>query len=255
MTDQQATSRALLAAIAVALGFAAAPVHAAIVPYIAFDPGAGSLAAAPNSVAEDEAFDAELGTEKVIDFESAPLGAFVSLAAAPGVTVTGLDFNGNNQKIVNTTLAGCTPALCGYNTTTGGSKFLQLNGGTATFSFSPGIDAFGAYFTGVQLTGETITFSDGVNQSIAIPNPGNSGGTDFVGFTDFGKTILSLTINAQPTPALGDIIGVDDVGYETVPAPPTGGNLPAVLAVCVALLGAKLVERGQNRRRRATGST
>ena len=208
------------------------------------DGGAGSLATAPNSVAAAASFDAAaaaLGTENTITFESSPLGPFSSLALASGVTLTGSNVSSNDQSIVNTT--PCSNALCGYNTTPGGSKFLLLYGGTATFSFSDGTDAFGAYLTGVQNAGETITYSDGTSQSVAIPNPGFSGGTTFVGFTDAGKSIASITINVT-----NDIVGVDDVRYVTDSVPE-----PASLALMgSALIGLALTRRfGILRRRKA----
>ena len=48
---------------------------------------------------------------------------------------------------------------------------MLLFGGTATFFFSHGTEAFGAYLSGVQNGGETINFTDGTSQSVAIPNP------------------------------------------------------------------------------------
>jgi hypothetical protein len=208
------------------------------------DGGAGSLATAPNSVAAAASFDAAaaaLGTENTITFESSPLGPFSSLALASGVTLTGSNVSSNDQSIVNTT--PCSNALCGYNTTPGGSNFLLLYGGTATFSFSDGTDAFGAYLTGVQNAGETITYSDGTSQSVAIPNPGFGGGTTFVGFTDAGKSIASITINVT-----NDIVGVDDVRYVTDPV-----TEPASLALMgSALIGLALTRRfGILRRRKA----
>lgn len=99
-------------------------------------------------------------------------------------------------------------------------------GGTATFTFSAGTEAFGAYVTGVQNAGETITFSDGTRQSIDIPNPGFDGGTAFVGFTDADKLVASITINVN-----NDIVGVDDVRYvDPVPEPAPLGLLGGALA-------------------------
>jgi hypothetical protein len=88
----------------------------------------------------------------------------------------------------------------------------------------------------VQNAGETITFSDGTSQSVDIPNPGFDGGTTFVGFTDAGKSIASITINVN-----NDIVGVDDVRYVTDPV-----SEPASLA----LLGGALAGLAVTRRRK-----
>lgn len=166
---------------------------------------------------------------------------FLPLALASGVTLTGTNVNSNDQSIVNTTFninitPPCSNASCGYNITPGGSNFLLLFGGTATFSFSEGTEAFGAYLSGVQNAGETMTFSDGTSQSVDIPNPGFDGGTTFVGFTDAGKSIASITINVN-----NDIVGVDDVRYVTDPV-----SEPASLA----LLGGALAGLALTRRRK-----
>jgi hypothetical protein len=243
MTDTQfATKSAILAMVVFALFTTQA--HAGLTLFTGADDGAGSLATAPNSVAAAASFDAAaaaLGTENTITFESSPLGLFSSLTLASGVTLTGTNVNSNDQSIVNTTsniniTPPCSNASCGYNTTPGGSNFLLLFGGTATFSFNGGTEAFGAYLSGVQNAGETITFSDGTSQSVDIPNPGFDGGTTFVGFTDAGKSIASITINVN-----NDIVGVDDVRYVTDPV-----SEPASLA----LLGGALAGLAVTRRRK-----
>jgi hypothetical protein len=170
---------------------------AAIVTFTGGDVGANQGDPHPLSDAAALSFDTAaglLGSESLINFESAPLGTFSSLTAAPGVTITGSDFVGGNQSI-NNTPSGSPSSVYGYNTTPSGSQYLNLNGGNATFSFATPIQAFGAYLTGVQLDGETINFSDGQSESVPIPNLGS--GCEFVGFTDAGASIASIEINVQ----------------------------------------------------------
>ena len=90
---------------------------------------------------------------------------------------------------------------------------MSLYGSVETFTFASGINAFGAYFTGVQLASSKITFSDGSNQSLGIPGNFANGGVAFVGFTDFSKSITSVTVDVS-----GDIAALDDVRYAKVTA-------------------------------------
>jgi hypothetical protein len=218
--------------------------QASLVTFNGTDVGVGPGGATPNASAAAASFDtaaAAIAAEGIITFESAPVGTFTSLSVAPGVTVSGSAYNGAQQSINNSPDLPGFPALDGFNTTTGGSNYLEMLGGTATFTFATPTQYFGAYFTGVQSTfiTSTITFSDGTSQSVNITNPDPAaGGVTFTGFTDAGKSISSITINAGVgSPA--DFIGVDDVRYQTasaaVPEPAT------VATGALAVLGFGLV--------------
>ena len=185
-----------------------------------------------------------IGTVSTVTFEGAPLGSFSSLSAAPGVTVTGTDFNGNNQTIRNTSNFPVAPTLDGYNTTSGGANFVEMVGGTLTFTFATPTQFFGAYFTGVQnfFPGEDVTFSDGTSELINVPEASTSGSVgalDFVGFTDAGKSISSITINAGSPAAGFDDIGVDDVSYQgPISLSPEPDSVVLVITGCLSLAAA-----------------
>jgi hypothetical protein len=110
----------------------------------------------------------------------------------------------------------------------------QLFGGNLTYSFAQPVNAFGTFLTGIQLAGETVTFNDGSSQTLTIPNSG--GGVEFFGFTDTGRLISNITINASAG-SFGDIIGMDDVRFFTAAvAVPEPAGL-AVLAIGLTGLG------------------
>jgi hypothetical protein len=161
-----------------------------------------------------------------LTIEAATLGAINNLTTAPSVTLSGIDAYGNPQTIANST---DTPAAqYGYNTTSHGSNFAQMEGGTLTFSFAEPIEGFGAYVTGSQMPFfGTITFSDGSSQSIDLYdyswNVDISGGVSFVGFIGAETEISSITIAAPY-----DAIGVDDVRF-VVPEPATLGITVAAI--------------------------
>jgi hypothetical protein len=218
----------------------------------------GVLPASPsgtNSSAAAAAFDtaaALLGNVSIITFESAPVGSFSSLTVAPGVTISGSNATGGNQSI-NNTFDATFPSLDGYNTTSGGANFVEMIGGTLVFTFATPTQFFGAFLSGVQdFTTDKITFSDGSSQTIDVPETGTSGSVGelaFVGFTDAGKSITSVTINAG-SPAIGyDAIGVDDVRYQSaaVSGVPEPGSVVLLLTICLLAL-APLVRRFQGGR-------
>lgn len=218
---------------------------AALVTFSGSDIMATTSSPHPISAAAEASFNAAvslLGSSSLINFETAPLGSFTNLTIATGVTLNGSDLNSASQTIRNATGFPPAPTLDGYNTTPGGLQFVEMFGGNLTFSFATPIQSFGAYFSGIQTAffADTITFSDGTSQSLLIPGPGTSnsvGALAFVGFTDAGKSISSVTITAGTPPTSGeDAIGVDDVRYQVgaVPEPTTALFGMALMGVCSA---------------------
>jgi hypothetical protein len=172
----------------------------------------------------------------LITFESVPVGSFTNLVVAPGVTISGVDGSGNNLFINNTPDFPSAPALDGFNTTPGGANYLEMKGGALTFTFAAPVQFFAAILTGVQTSffQDTVTFNDGSSQSINAPGTGtnsSNGALDFVGFTDAGKSITSVSINAGT--ASQDFIGVDDVRFQAVVPEPS--SVWFVLPGCVVL--------------------
>lgn len=220
-----ASVKALVNIAILSAGVASSPLAASPIVFAGQDNVATTTSAHPNSSAQAAAFDlavAGIGGGSLATFENVSVGSFATLAAAPGLTITGADYSSSNQMIRDSSNFPAAPTLDGYNTTAAGTKFLEVQGGTLTFSFSNPVYAFGAYFSGVQTNffGDFFTFSDGTTQSISIPGTGTTnsiGALSFVGFVDAGKAISSLTLTAGSAITGADFIGVDDVRF-AVPA-------------------------------------
>lgn len=198
MTGMRTLGRVVGTAVFLA-GFASIAQAGTITTYTGADNNVSSLSQMTNSQAAAASFNTAAPGLNVITFET---------AIPSGVSVTG-------GAVTNT--SGC-GALCGFNTTSGGSMFYILDGGSATFTFSSPINAFGMYITGLQtdIVGtETITFNDGSTQTVDAPMAGDGGG-GFIGFTDAGASISSVTYHAN-----GDIVAFDDVQYGSLNASPT----------------------------------
>ena len=172
------------------------------------------------SVAASNAFDAAVSSPAIIDFE-------LFATATNGVVGPGYSLSSTNFEI-RTTAAYSLPALFGVNTTPSGTRFAYSNNAAAslTFNFINPIDAFGAYFGGLQTASTRILFSDGSAQAIPLGGDPNNGGFSFVGFTSTGASISSVTINVP-----FDLISVDDVRFRAesgaVPEPATWGLMIA----------------------------
>ncbi len=211
-----------LAAIGLAATAFAGNASAALVTYTGADHSIATVANLLNSSAAAAAFDAATGPMSILTFES---------GVPAGVSITG------GGSITNNSSCG---ALCGINVTPSGENFLMLFATTATFTFTSPINAFGMYVTGLQteiVQQETITFTDGSSQVINVPWSINGGGA-FVGFTDIGKSILSVTYNST-----SDYVAIDDVRYGVTAVPE-----PSTYAMLLLGLGlAGLVARRQKR--------
>jgi hypothetical protein len=128
-----------------------------------------------------------------------------------------------------------------------------MMGGTVTFTFTTPTQFFGAYISGIQTAffTDTITFSDGASRSISIPGAGTTsseGALDFVGFTDAGASITSITINAGipgNTNAGFDDIGLDDVRYQSA----TASSAPEPGSMALMLVGGLCAAFGYRRSR------
>ncbi len=192
--------KVLYMTLASGLGLMAASAQAAIVVYSGYDEGAAAPGA--NTNAAESAFLAATGSLDIIDFES---------ALPSGVTVTG--------GTVRSTPPGA-PQFWGSNVTPGGSFYLDFRG-DVTFGFDAPIDSFGLVMGGLQGP-NTISWVNSLgSQQVSVVNNGGGSGFAFLGFTDAGEMISSITVSSP-----GDFDGLDDVrfgriGIPAVPEPAT----------------------------------
>ncbi len=236
-------------------------VRADVTVFNSQDAGAGPLDAHPNTDAAATAFNTtagSLGTGLSFNFEGLPLGAPGNnnpLTVAPGVTLT---LQNTSPSTIPNFPFGISnnspnPVLDGYNTTLGGSQYLefvpQLGASSAslTFQFAQPISAFGANLTGVGTApGDLhLLFNDGAAHDLLVSGS-SLGGIQFLGFTDPGASISSITLQMNNVPTTTrDVFGVDDVRFVPVPEP----------AACVqlALGGMGLIAGGLWSRREPRG--
>jgi len=192
------------------------------------------------------------------DGQSAPVGpnsaaAQAAFLAAAGSGLSLVTFENGTSGAIGTSGSGsitssspCSFALCGGNTTSGGRMFYSIYGNTATFTFGPGINAFGAYFSGVQVL-QHMTFSDGSSQSVLIQNGGFSqGGMSFAGFIDAGKSITSISFDTGSGGYCTgcDIIAIDDVYFGNA-----GGAVPEPATWALMIAGFGMAGTALRRRR------
>jgi hypothetical protein len=266
------------AAMIAALSFGWAATGSAVVTTFSgvdLGPGAASNAAIPNSQSAEANFKTAagaLGPVTTIDLESVPVNVPVfnaNLALGNGVTAT-LAGTFTQATTGVTAAVALNPPGVGFNTTPGGSRYLELdiNVGTSpasvTINFPQPIQAFGAFVGGVG-TGlgiVDVTFDDGTMHSIPVPAPvGIVGGMQYVGFTDPGAAIIAVTLRevgnaatAWPT-EIDDSFSLDDISYvvsSTVHAAPVV-TVPAVSSPMLAALALVLLALGAGSARRRRG--
>ena len=176
----------------VAIAAVSSVARAQAVTYIGSDNSVSSLAQMINAQAAAASFLSVAGSLNVVNFES-PIPSTI--------TITGGTTGSSN----------CGP-LCGFNTTSGGSFFRNVGGGSVTFAFLNPVDAFGFFVTGLQtnlVPQQTIVYVDGSSVSRTINMPSSTGGGGaFLGFIDFGQLISSVTFNAT-----NDILAFDDLRF------------------------------------------
>jgi hypothetical protein len=241
---------------------------AAVTVFSAADsgPSVSSNANIPNSQAAETNFKTAagvLGTITTINFETVPVNVptfQTSLALGNGVTAT---LTGTFTQPTTGVTATVGDSSVGFNTTSGGSRYLEIDINSAPspanvrIDFPQPIQAFGAYVGGIG-TGSgavDVTFFDGATQSIPIATPlgAPGGGMHYVGFTDPGASIVSVTFRevGVPPSSIDDSYSIDDISYVVNPnataaaAPVPAISLPMliVLALVVLTLGAVSVQR------------
>jgi hypothetical protein len=215
-----------------------------ITTFSGLDNGAVPGGPRPSSDAAHTAFLGGLSSPPTITFEGLPTGLFVNLVVAPGVTASLINNGTDGGGIQNTNQH--TPTPLGFNTTVGGTEWLQVwpafndpAGETVTFTFASPINAFGAYLTDTQSTFPgpiTLTFNDGVAQTLSVTKNDDTGGVLFFGFHDT-TAFTSLSYHTGATGDTRDVWGIDDVTYAAaaVPEPGTIGLLLCGVSLMVGV--------------------
>jgi hypothetical protein len=201
--------KGVLAACALLAASFAAPAaaNAAVVIYSGYDSAATGPSDKPNSDAARAGFlnaISRLPDVFTNAFETGSTGRVAtSYDLGGGATLASTSPAGHPLTIRTT--AACGFNICGGNTTTGGGNFAYMMAGEVVFDFATPIQAFGAFFNGVQFSNFKLAFNDGSVQQ--VPVPGQLGAA-FVGFTDFDHDITQIRFAAPQ-----DFVAIDDVTF------------------------------------------
>jgi hypothetical protein len=187
----------------------------------------------PHTTAAMTSFDTaagSLGTVNTVTFTSTMSKKYTSTES---VTTNSGDvtFTSNEPYAIEddanaTSLGEAAIQTLGFATETDG--YFIVNEPTAkgtdneVFTFLSPIDAFGAFFTGLQpdLSTDSLTFSDGSSESFTIPsNADDNGGVSYLGFTDPGAMITSVTVSIADKTTTPDHFGVSNVQFVNSPSP------------------------------------
>jgi hypothetical protein len=203
------------------------------------DPGAGPTDPRPNSDAARASFDAAaaaFGSISNLDFENLPAGNFIN-----GPVDLGMGVTFSTSAIFSGIRDFDSYPNGGYNTTPGGTKYLDYLAevlSVGLFTFARPIEAFGAYFTGIGTFPPAevfVEFNDGSFHSFELERH-STGGVQFFGFMGLAHPISAVVIVERF--GVDDVFGIDDVRFVATVSEP-----PAWLLIGFGLLGLGLIPR------------
>ena len=184
------------------------------------DDNPADAASLPNSDAAAAAFAIAAATPlTTVDFENVPVLSQTPLAAG-NLTIDGTGLFGDRPVVLDGTF--CTFALCGANVTPGGSRYLNILGGTVTLSFATAVDALGFYLLGVQAPHVVTFFDADGSHEVTVDGVGSA---FYIGFVGNGITTATLA-------AGNDLLGLDDISFTSTDVPE-----PATWAMMIGGIG------------------